>query len=64
MPAFTTPDMDLPNNYQTTYDIKTKIIVFYSLSTRPCHFFHIMVGMKAQTHSGDGFLYLDSDVYI
>ena len=26
--------MDPPNNYRTTYDSKTKIVIFYSLSTR------------------------------
>ena len=25
-------NMDLPDNYQTTYDIKTKIVGFYSLT--------------------------------
>ena len=30
-PASTTPNMDAPDNYQTTYDSKTKIVVFYSL---------------------------------
>ena len=29
--ASTTPNMDAPNNYQTTYDSKNKIVVFYSL---------------------------------
>ena len=31
-PASTTPNMDTPQNYQTTYDSKTKIGVFYSLN--------------------------------
>ena len=31
MPASTTPNIDAPDNYQTTYDSKTKIVVFYSL---------------------------------
>jgi hypothetical protein len=31
-PASTTPNMDAPDNYQTTYDSKTKIVIFYSLS--------------------------------
>ena len=31
-PASTTPNMDAPDNNQTTYDSKTKIVVFYSLS--------------------------------
>ena len=31
-PASTTPNMDAPDNYQTTYDSKTKIVVLYSLS--------------------------------
>ena len=26
------PNMDPPDNYQTTYDSKTKIVVFYSVS--------------------------------
>ena len=30
--ACTTPNMDPPDNYQTTYDSKTKSVVFYSLS--------------------------------
>ena len=31
-PASTTPNMDPPDNYQTTCDSETKIVVFYSLS--------------------------------
>ena len=30
--ASTTPNMDPSDYYQTTYDSKTKIVVFYSLS--------------------------------
>ena len=30
-PASTTSNMDAPDNYQTTHDIKTKIVVFDSL---------------------------------
>ena len=29
---FTTPNMDPPDNHQTTYDSQTKIVVFYSVS--------------------------------
>ena len=29
--GLTTPNMDPPDNYQTKYDSKTKIVVFYSL---------------------------------
>ena len=32
--ASTTPNMDAPDNYQTTYDSKTKIVVFYSLNDK------------------------------
>ena len=31
-PASTTPNMDTPDNYQTTYDSKTKIVIFYSVN--------------------------------
>ena len=31
-----TPNMDAPDHYQTTYDSKTKIVVFYSLICLPC----------------------------
>ena len=32
MDSPTTPNMDPSDNYQTTYDSKTEIVVFYSLS--------------------------------
>ena len=30
--SYTTPNMDASDHYQTTYDSKTKIVVFYSLN--------------------------------
>ena len=32
--GLTTPNMDAPDHYQTTYDSKTKIVVFYYLIER------------------------------
>ena len=41
--ASTTPNMDVPDNHdQTTYDRKTKIVVFYSLS----NVFYFISGSK------------------
>ena len=41
-PAPTTINMDPPDNYQTTYDSKTKVVVFYSLSIA----FNLISGSK------------------
>ena len=41
-PASTTPNMDPPDNYQTTYDSKTKNVVFDSLIVFCLHQAHIL----------------------
>ena len=58
-PASTTPNMDPPDNYQTTYDSKTNIVVFYSqsitisCSTRPGKDIYIFLFLYFYRHASN-----------